>query len=62
MEKQEFKIATVIGGIGNKCNKDTQYHLQNRIYKGDIAITVCTCCNPYYAFEDGKDNKNKKCD
>lgn len=35
----------VIGGIGDKLsNKGTQYYLQNRIYKGDIAISICTCC------------------
>ena len=38
----------VLGGIGNKCNNDTQYHQQNRIYDDDIAISVCTALNPYY--------------
>ena len=44
--------AKVIGGIGNKCNKDKQYHMQNRVYEGDVANTIATCCNPFYAFEN----------
>lgn len=43
----------VIGGIGNKCNNDTQYHMQNRIYEGDAAVTVPAneSFQPYYATE-----------
>lgn len=44
-----MKEAKVIGGIGEKkSNGGTQYFLQDRIYDGDIAITIATCCNPYY--------------
>lgn len=38
----------VIAGIGNKCNNDTQYHQQNRIYDDNVAISVTTAFNPYY--------------
>lgn len=38
----------VIGGIGNKCNNDMQYHQQNKIYDNSIAISCTTSLNPYY--------------
>jgi DNA (cytosine-5)-methyltransferase 1 len=38
----------VLGGIGEKCNNDTQYHQQNRIYDDNVAISVTTAFNPYY--------------
>lgn len=38
----------LLGGFGNKCNNDTQYHTQNRIYDDTIAVTVNTAFNPYY--------------
>ena len=30
----------VIGGIGNKCNNDSQYHMQNRIYEPFLPMRV----------------------
>jgi len=42
----------VLGGIGEKdSNNGTQWKQQNRIYDEDCAITVTTCCNPYYKNE-----------
>ena len=38
----------VIGGFGNKCNKGTQFHNQNRIYDNKLATCVNTAFNPYY--------------
>ena len=38
---------TLLGGFGNKCNNDTQYHTQNRIYDDKMAA-VNTGFNPYY--------------
>lgn len=39
----------LVGGIGNLCNKDTQYHMQNRVYNANgVALCLCTSCNPYY--------------
>lgn len=49
----------VIGGFGNKCNKDTQYHMQNRIYEGDaaVAIPASESFQPYYAVaQRGRDS------
>lgn len=40
-------IAVCIGGYG-KVGSTGQYHLQNRIYKGDITISVTSNFNPYY--------------
>lgn len=37
-----------VGGFGNLCNNDTQYHLQNRVYITKVCITVTTCCMPYF--------------
>jgi DNA (cytosine-5)-methyltransferase 1 len=52
---QELKIideprdATVIGGIGEKkSNGGTQWYMQDRIYDGDTAISVCSTFNPNY--------------
>ena len=42
--------AVVIGGVGEKkSNNGTQYYLQDRIYDGDVAVSVTTSFNPYYA-------------
>lgn len=39
----------VIAGVGEKrSNNRTQYFMQDRVYEGNIANTVCTCANPYY--------------
>ena len=46
--QKEGVVINCVGGIGNKCNNDTQYHQQNRIYEGNASIAITTCCNPYY--------------
>lgn len=38
----------LLGGLGNKCNNDTQYHTQNRIYDDKMDVAVNTGFNPYY--------------
>lgn len=54
-KNKELKVATVRGGVGQKLSNDgTQWYLQNRIYEGDIAIAICTCCNPYYVVYERK--------
>lgn len=42
-----------IGGIGEKkSNNGTQWYQQNRIYDGDISISVTTSFNPYYLIKE----------
>ena len=42
----------VIAGIGEKkSNGGTQWYQQDRIYKGDVAISVTTAFNPFYAVQ-----------
>ena len=41
-------VPTLLGGLGNKCNNDSQYHTQNRIYDDKMAVAVNTGFNPYY--------------
>jgi len=39
-EAKGIKIAVrLVGGFGNKCNKDTQYHEQNRVYDSECLAT-----------------------
>lgn len=39
----------VVGGIGEKkSNNNTQWYQHDRIYEGNVAITITTECNPYY--------------
>lgn len=49
-QKEEVVESTpvLIGGFGNKCNNDTQYHTQNRIYEDKMAVALNTGFNPYY--------------
>ena len=42
------KEPTLLGGLGNKCNNDSQYHTQNRIYDDKMAVALNTGFNPYY--------------
>ena len=43
----------VVGGIGEKkSNNNTQWYQHDRIYEGNVAITITTECNPYYAIND----------
>ena len=40
------------GGIGEKkSNGGTQWYQQDRVYEGDVAISVTTAFNPYYAVQ-----------
>ena len=46
MKKNEIKL---VGGFGKKCNKDTQYHEQNRIYDSNgLATSIPTSFHPNY--------------
>lgn len=50
--KNDVKL---LGGFGNKCNKDTQYHEQNRIYDGNklaTSIPAESGFHPYYAINE----------
>ena len=48
-----IKEAKVIGGIGDKkSNGGTQYYFQDRIYEGDICVSLTTICNPYYRLRE----------
>lgn len=50
----------VVAGIGEKnCNNNTQYHMQNRIYEGDVSTTTTTKNNraPYWLMDDLKIRK-----
>lgn len=43
------------GGYGNKCNKGTQYHQQNRIYDANyiaLCLSANECFNPWYMVEE----------
>lgn len=45
----------LISGIGEKkSNSNTQWFLQNRIYKCEVCITVTTCCMPYFLVEENE--------
>ena len=47
-----LKEPKVIGGIGDKkSNGGTQWYQQDRVYEGDVAISVTTAFNPYYAVQ-----------
>ena len=39
----------VLGGIGEKTsNSGTQWYQQDRIYDNKVALSIATCCQPYY--------------
>lgn len=39
----------VLGGIGEKkSNSGTQWYQQDRIYDNKVALSIATCCQPYY--------------
>ena len=45
----------VIGGIGEKkSNCGTQFYQQDRVYDNKVALSIATCCQPYY-LESRKD-------
>lgn len=48
MENHGTVTAVCIGGFGNKCNKDKQYHMQNRVYDNKIATANTSSFQPYY--------------
>ena len=45
MKNEEIKV---VGGFGNKCNKGTQWHNQNRVYDNKVATCIPTSFQPYY--------------
>lgn len=47
-------LSYVVGGARDKkCNKGTQYHFQDRIYKAeDLALSIATAFNPYYLIKE----------
>ncbi len=48
----------VIAGIGEKkSNGGTQWYQQDRVYDGDVAISVTTAFNPYYKVDEPKIQK-----
>lgn len=47
----------VVGGFGNKCNNDKQFHQQNRIYDNKVALCLSTAFNPYYVTKDNLKSK-----
>lgn len=48
MENNGTVTAVCIGGFGNKCNKDKQYHMQNRVYDNKIATANTSSFQSYY--------------
>lgn len=51
----------VLGGIGEKTsNSRTQWYQQDRIYDNKVALSIATCCQPYYltARERERDTMN----
>lgn len=39
----------VLGGIGEKTsNSGTQWYQQDRVYDNKVALSIATCCQPYY--------------
>lgn len=53
--------AKVVGGIGEKkSNNNTQWYQHDRIYEGNVAITITTECNPYYQIGDDEMLKGGK--
>ncbi len=56
-ENENTNKPKVLGGIGEKnSNNNTQWYQQDRIYDDNVAISVTTRLNPYYAIK----NANKK--
>lgn len=50
----------VIGDVGEKkSNGNMQWYLQDRIYDGEVAITLSTSINPYYV-EDSEGFRIRK--
>ena len=50
-----------LGGFGEKCNNNTQYHLQNRIYSSEfVSVAVTTAFLPWYLinYEDCNKHSN----
>ena len=51
----------VVGGVGDKkSNNGRQYYQQDRIYADNIALSVTTSFNPYYAINKNNTYKNLK--
>ena len=45
MNKIDVKL---VGGFGNKCNKGTQYHEQNRIYDSEQLATAIPSASAFH--------------
>ena len=55
------KEIKVVGGFGNKCNKGTQWHNQNRVYDNKVATCIPTSFQPYYlTMRERESDKMKK--
>lgn len=47
-----MKLAIVVGGVGKKVsNGGKQFYMQDRVYYGDIAVSIPTGFHPYYLLE-----------
>ena len=45
-----------LGGFGKKCNRDTQYHNQNRVYSSfTVSVAVTTAFQPWYLVYERSD-------
>ena len=54
-----MKLAIVVGGVGKKVsNSGRQYYMQDRIYCGDIAVSIPAGFHPYYLVERKNENEN----
>ena len=59
MNKTDVKL---VGGFGNKCNKGTQYHEQNRIYDSEqlaTAIPSASSFHPNYTCTSERERESK---
>ncbi len=49
-------VPICLGGFGNKCNRDTQYHNQNRVYSSfTVSVAVTTAFQPWYLVYERND-------
>lgn len=58
-EINEINDTRLLGGYGTLCNRGTQYHFQNRIYAGDIALSITATVNPYYVVYEDQNQTRK---
>lgn len=56
MTKNDVKV---LGGLGKKkSNSGTQWYQQDRIYDNKMALSIATCCQPYYLTNRERDTMN----